>query len=190
MAAAVLRSARAVDQTLRALRQQERSFDAASEKAVQQIIPASDALSRHATELSEAAADLERRARKLEDRKAVLARRTTIKEAALITETLESLAVDMTRLLDAQGAEALWEKYYRGDRGIFARRLLRQRDIAGMRRKYERDREFRDFVNRYREAYEEMMDDIGAIEHGSVLEPALATSDVGKLYTLLKEAFG
>src|SRR3546814_14504876 len=54
-----------------------------------------------------------------------------LKTAAFITGHLNSMASDITRLLNRDLSEDLWRRYYKGERGLFTRKLIDQRDQIG-----------------------------------------------------------
>ena len=99
----------------------------------------------------------------------------------------------MSRLLqDGIPADA-WAKYRAGDRGFFARRLLKIRDDGALpilRAKYQQDGEFRAHVDRFVRQFEKLEEKALEIDSEKLLHQALVTADVGKLYILLAEAIG
>src|SRR3546814_4976321 len=56
------------------------------------------------------------------------------------------MAIDITRLLNRDLSEDLWRRYYKGERGLFTRKLIDQRDLDKIRGKYQENGEFRDFT--------------------------------------------
>ena len=79
-------------------------------------------------------------------------------------ELLDSISVDIARMIDHDAAMELWERYKRGERNVFTRRLYTlqgQQTFEEIRRKYRRDPEFRDTVNRYIEEFERLLDQVG-----------------------------
>ena len=47
-----------------------------------------------------------------------------LRRAAFISERLQSLAVDMTRLMEATITEDDWRRFNKGEKGVFVRKLL------------------------------------------------------------------
>lgn len=113
------------------------------------------------------------------------------RRAALITEALNSNAIDIARALDADVSDTDWAAYLRGDRGIFTRRAIRllgkgeARDIHGL---YEADPDFREHVARYIHDFEAMLRQLLATRDGNALSVTLLSSDMGKLYVALAQA--
>src|SRR5262249_4685108 len=67
-------------------------------------------------------------------------------------ESLDSLAVDIARMIAHDAAAELWDRYKRGERNVFTRKLYTmqgQRAFEEIRRKYRSDREFMQTVDRY-----------------------------------------
>lgn len=108
-------------------------------------------------------------------------------------ESLDALSIDIARLVDHDSSVELWERYKRGERGAFTRRLYTpqgQKTFEDIRRKYRRSSEFRDTVDRYIEEFERLLDQVARDDRGQVLTRTYLTSDTGKVYTLLAHASG
>ena len=112
---------------------------------------------------------------------------------ARIPNSLESLAVDVARMIDHEAAADLWERYKRGERGIFTRRLYTaqgQKAFDEIRRKYRADPEFRQTVEQYIHEFERLLDDVSRGDRGTAVARNYLTSDTGKVYTMLAHAAG
>ena len=108
-------------------------------------------------------------------------------------DSLDSLAVDVARMIDHEAATDLWERYKRGERGVFSRRLYTaqgQKAFDEIRRKYRADPEFRQTVEQYIHEFERLLDDVSRGDRGSALVRNYLTSDTGKVYTMLAHAAG
>lgn len=110
---------------------------------------------------------------------------------ALITESLNSNAIDLSKALDTEVTDTAWASYLRGDRGIFTRRAVRlidnteARDIAEI---YDEDPDFRENVSRYIHDFEAMLRSMLSTRDGNALGVTLLSSDMGKLYVALAQA--
>src|SRR5690606_12113397 len=82
-----------------------------------------------------------------------------------VVESLNSLSVDIARAIDHEAAVELWNRYRRGERDVFTRRLYTlkgQQTFDDIRRKYQAEAEFRAAVDRYCEDFEKRLkDEIG-----------------------------
>jgi len=110
---------------------------------------------------------------------------------AIITDTLQSKAVDITRALDSEVADTAWAAYLRGDRGIFSRRAVRLLDAGDARHVlhlYETDGAFQAHVNRYIHDFEAMLRHLLSTRDGHAISVTLLSSDMGKLYVALAQA--
>ncbi|NOW44640.1 hypothetical protein FHW96_000782 [Novosphingobium sp. SG751A] len=110
---------------------------------------------------------------------------------AIITDTLQSKAVDITRALDSEVADTAWAAYLRGDRGIFTRRAVRLLDTGDARHVlslYESDGAFQAHVNRYIHDFEAMLRHLLSTRDGHAISVTLLSSDMGKLYVALAQA--
>ena len=113
-----------------------------------------------------------------------------LRTAAFVTESLNDISIDLARVLDRDLTEDLWRRYYKGERGLFARRLLDKRDVAAIRRNYESDPEFKRFVDKYLKGFGDLLAQARSAEHEELLSSAFISSDIGKVYLLLRESVG
>ncbi len=110
---------------------------------------------------------------------------------ALLTESLNSNAIDIAKALSTEVTDTAWASYLKGDRGIFTRRAVRLldntevRDIADI---YDGDLEFRENVSRYIHDFEAMLRSMLSTRDGNALGVTILSSDMGKLYVILAQA--
>lgn len=110
---------------------------------------------------------------------------------ALITDSLNSNAIDITAALSNDVTDTAWNAYLKGDRGIFTRRAVRllstgeAKDIADL---YQRDDAFQSNVNRYIHDFEAMLRSMLSTRDGNALGVTILGSDMGKLYVVLAQA--
>ncbi|MGQ7829172.1 ATPase [Altererythrobacter sp. Z27] len=110
---------------------------------------------------------------------------------ALITENLNSNAIDIAKALSADVTDTAWASYLKGDRGIFTRRAVRLVDNSEAREimeLYESDQAFREHVSRYIHDFESMLRSVLSTRDGNALGVTLLSSDMGKLYVALAQA--
>jgi hypothetical protein len=108
-------------------------------------------------------------------------------------ESLDSLSVDIARMIDHDAAAELWERYNRGERNVFTRRLYTmqgQKAFDEVRRRYKSDREFRQTVDRYIGEFERLLNEVARDDRGQVVARTYLTSETGKVYTMLAHAAG
>lgn len=113
------------------------------------------------------------------------------RRVALLTESLNSTAIDVTKLLSNEVTDTEWAAYLKGDRGIFTRRAVRLLDAGEVREilaEYDNNSEFREHVNRYIHDFETMLRGVLATRDGSAISVTLLSSDIGKLYVALAQA--
>ena len=110
---------------------------------------------------------------------------------ALVTESLNSHAIDITGALSSEVTDTAWAAYLKGDRGIFTRRAVKLLD-SGQAREisvlYQRDDDFRSHVNRYIHDFESMLATLLATPDGNALSVTMLGSDIGKLYVAMAQA--
>ena len=113
------------------------------------------------------------------------------RRVALITESLNSNAIDIAKALSTEVTDTAWNSYLRGDRGIFTRRAVRlldngqSREVAEI---YEEDPDFREHVSRYIHDFEAMLRTMLSTRDGHALGVTLLSSDMGKLYVALAQS--
>jgi hypothetical protein len=108
-------------------------------------------------------------------------------------ESLDSLSVDIARMIDHDAAIDLWDRYKRGERNVFTRRLYTlqgQQAFEEIRKKYRSDRDFKQTVDRYLGEFERLLDDVSRDDRGQMVARTYLTSDTGKVYTMLAHAAG
>jgi hypothetical protein len=108
-------------------------------------------------------------------------------------ESLDSLSVDIARMIDHDAAADLWDRYKRGERNVFTRRLYTlqgQQAFDDIRKKYRADREFKQTVDRYITEFERLLDEVSRDDRGQVVARTYLTSETGKVYTMLAHAAG
>jgi DNA-binding ferritin-like protein len=116
-----------------------------------------------------------------------------LRAAAVMVEELNSLAMDISKLLESDVPADVWKDYHKGDRSIFARRLFRAKDsylVPAIDQRYKDDDRFRDMVERYLGRFEELLAQAQEADPESVLNAAFITADVGKLYLVLSRSIG
>jgi hypothetical protein len=106
---------------------------------------------------------------------------------------LESLSVDIARMIDHDATADLWERYQRGERGFSSQRLYTaqgQKAFEEIRNKYRTDPEFRQTVEHYIHEFERLLDEVSRGDRGPAVARNYLTSDTGKVYTMLAHAAG
>ena len=108
-------------------------------------------------------------------------------------ESLDSLSVDITRMIDHAAAIELWDRYRRGERNVFTRKLYTlqgQEAYDDIRRRYRRDAEFKRTVDTYVDQFERLLAEVAGDDRESLVARTYLTSDTGKVYTMLAHAAG
>jgi hypothetical protein len=160
-------------------------------RAVEAARTASERLTRQMLKIGETAAAVEARideARKDREEKDA---ESFSRRVALLIESLNSTAIDVTKILSNEVTDSAWAAYLKGDRGVFTRRAVRLLDNSEARaiiQHYEAEPEFREQVNRYIHDFEAMLRRILADRDSSALGVTILSSDMGKLYVALAQA--
>jgi len=129
----------------------------------------------------------------LQGRKAEAGIQDFVNQASFISESLQSIAVDMSRVMKTQINEDDWRRFNKGEQGIFVRKMLGFREkakLVSIRDKYQVDGEFRDYVTRYFSEFEVLLDESKKRDQEGLLKSIFLSSDVGKVYMLLGPCLG
>jgi hypothetical protein len=108
-------------------------------------------------------------------------------------DSLDSLAVDIARMIDHDAAAELWDRYNRGESNVFSRKLYTaqgQKAFEEIRRKYRGDRDFMRTVDRYISEFERLLEEVSRDDRGQAVARTYLTSETGKVYTMLAHAAG
>ena len=166
-------------------------LEAASVKAASASREAAMQLRDQLAKVDDLAGNLERRVAHARSRAEEQVDHDFARRVALITESLNSNAIDIARALDSDVTDTAWAAYLKGDRGIFTRRAVRLLDAPeakAVAQLYETEREFRDHVSRYIHDFEAMLRQLLSTRDGHALGVTLLSSDMGKLYVALAQA--
>ena len=159
----------------------------ASEVSRETTIQLRDQLAR----VDELAGNLERRVAHARERAEERIENDFSRRVALITESLNSHAIDISRNLGSDVSDIAWSAYLKGDRGIFTRRavtLLQAGESKAVMQAYEADPDLQAHVNRYIHDFEAMLRQVLSTRDGDALGVTLLSSDMGKLYVALAQA--
>jgi hypothetical protein len=167
------------------------SIAQAADAATQAAQKATDRLMRQMITITETTAALEARVADTREDVERADHSNFARRVALIVESLNSTAIDVTKILSNEVTDTAWAAYLRGDRGVFTRRAVKLLDGGEVReiaKHYDEEPEFRDHVNRYIHDFEAMLRHVLASRDGTPLSVTLLSSDAGKLYVALAQA--
>lgn len=127
----------------------------------------------------------------IETRLDVRARDTLSARSTRLIEMLNAASVDVARLLAIDASEKAWVRYLKGDRSIFARRIVRLIDrptTAKIARHFVHDEAFHAEASHYLELFERLSKRLLADPDGDALLATVVSSDIGKLYVAIARA--
>ena len=116
---------------------------------------------------------------------------STTRAPAAQPDTFGQLSTNISDAIDHDAALDAWDRYRRGERKVFTRRLYSlqgQQTFDDIRRKYSRDSEFRAAVDRYIEDFERLLRDVSRRDTDNTMTQNYLASTTGKVYTLLAHA--
>lgn len=166
-------------------------IDTATARTVAATNAATDQLLQRIDEVGKTSAAIEKRVTEAQSSIEKNDRDTLTRRVALLTESLNSNAIDVAKILSNDVSDVAWDAYLKGDRGVFTRRAVRlisNSESKEILRHYEEDIEFRTHVNRYIHDFESILRNLLGTRDGSALSVTLLSSDMGKLYVALAQA--
>lgn len=186
------RAAEALDAALKSeIDAQLSAIEAAADRAVTAANGAADKLMRQLITIMDTSAQVEQRIAEAESAIAATDRDTLAKQVVVLTDSLKSSAIDITKILSTEVSDAAWDAYLKGDRGVFSRRAIKLIDNSEAKeilRRYQDDAAFQRHVNQYIHDFEAMLRALMGTRDGSAMSVILLSSDVGKLYVALAQA--
>ena len=143
---------------------------------------------RQSNSLFKATQDAVAQADKIRESDSRVQREGFMNSAKFVLESLHSLSVDLTRMMEGDIKEKVWKIYQKGDVAAFTRHLLEMKDqlpMDKMQAKYSDDNEFRTYMNRFMRQFEEVYEQALDNDHGDILVNIFSSSDIGALYGIL-----
>jgi hypothetical protein len=108
-------------------------------------------------------------------------------------ESLDALSVDIARMIDHDAASDLWDRYNRGERNVFNRKLYTPQGLKAfdeIRTRYRNERDFKATADRYMKEFERLLEEVSRDDRGQAVVRTYLMSETGKVYTLLAHAAG
>lgn len=178
-----------------ALDAQVASMNSAVQEAIERNVELTEAASRlvvkQLVELGEMTTSLEGRIADSKNSFESVHDDSLARRMVLLTESLNSTAIDVGKILSNEITDTAWASYLKGDRGVFTRRAVRLLDSGEAKiiaNHYGDDSEFREHVNRYVHDFESIMRLLLSTRDGNAIGVTLLSSDIGKLYVALAQA--
>ena len=162
-------------------------------KAARVVEEAASSYVRQSNSLFKATQDAADHAEKIRQNDWRVQRDSFMGSAKFVLESLHSLSVDLTRMMEGGVQEKIWKAYQKGDLAVFTERLMEKKDqipLEKMREKYASDNEFRTYVGRFIRQFEEMYEQAHANDQGALLSATFASSAIGGLYGVLCDIAG
>jgi hypothetical protein len=174
------------------VRAQIAEIEAATTRAAAATQAATERLSTRLLGLTQTVATVEARIDEV-DAKFDMRGQTDLSErASALIEQMSQASIDISKRLSLDVGDDAWAAYLKGDRNIFARRAvtLLDRDASrAIARLFTHDPSFRDAATHYIGMFETMLKRVVTDREGKALAVTLVSSDIGKLYVALAQAF-
>ncbi|MCK5040656.1 MAG: hypothetical protein KAR62_00110 [Sphingomonadales bacterium] len=114
-----------------------------------------------------------------------------IHTSSLLIESLGSTSVDISRLLEVEIDDGAWKKYLQGDKGIFARKTMKMggnKMRKAVAKRFKQDNEFQTIAEKFIRDFDSLIERSSGEAHANAFNVTLMSSDMGKLFALLKSA--
>ena len=162
-----------------------------AEAAVTAANLASEKLLTRMLSIAEASASMTKSVAEAQEQHQSIEQEAVSRDVAMLVQQLNSIAIDVAKLLSHDVPDGAWKAYLHGDHGAFTRtavRLLRKEEATHIARLYDEDGAFRGYVNRYIHDFEALLRRLLASRDGGALAVTTISSDMGKLYVGLAQA--
>jgi hypothetical protein len=106
---------------------------------------------------------------------------------------LETISLDISRMIDADAAADAWDRYRRGEVEAFSQNVYTargQQTYEEIRRRYRSDSEFHKTVDRYVKEFERLLSEVNRDDRDDTITRSYLASETGRVYTLLAHAAG
>ena len=110
---------------------------------------------------------------------------------SLVSEGLQSISIDLNRIMDTRITDEDWTRYSKGDNSVFLRKILGMRSktqLAKINKLYRTDTDFREYTMRYMSQFDELIASARRSGQEGVIGVGFMTSDAGKVYMVLQAA--
>lgn len=114
-----------------------------------------------------------------------------IHTSSLLIESLGATSVDIARLLEVEIADSTWKKYLEGDKSIFARKTIKMGDgkvKKTIANRFKEDNEFKNICLKFIRDFDSLLERSSGEAHANAFNVTLMSSDMGKMFALLKSA--
>lgn len=162
-----------------------------AEAAVTAANRASEKLLTQMLTIAEASANMEMRLAETEGKQEAREEGEFARTVSQLVEALNSIAIDVVKILSYDVPDTAWAAYLRGDRGAFTRAAVQLLDAGQAQHVatfYDRDPAFRNHVNSYIHDFEAMLRRVLSSRDGGPLGVTMLSSDMGKLYVTVAQA--
>ncbi len=178
----------------RSLRERATTLGNLSDQVAGKAETVGKALQNQTTDMTRVSEEASRLLEALEEVSAKTAIDDFLHRATFISERLQSIAVDIGRIMEIPVSDDDWRRFNKGERGIFVRKMLGFREktkLAALNLKYQEDPELREFIDRYVAEFEGLLSAAkNQRDREGMLTSTFLSADMGKLYMILARALG
>ena len=107
-----------------------------------------------------------------------------------IIEKLNELSIDISNILTPDVSQDLWNQYNAGNRSVFTKyltKILSKQKIDNLKKEVQTNKTLASYVISFINQYSDILEKAKHTEKREILLPTLTSTEIGKLYLLLKE---
>ncbi len=113
-------------------------------------------------------------------------------KAGVILENLQTVSVDIARLLTPSIKEEIWTKYYDGQKDIFVKylaKILTPEKVDKIKAMVLKNETLKDYIVTFVKSFDEVLKSAKQSEHKDVLTVTYMQTDLAQIYLILKQVF-
>ncbi|MDE6224248.1 MAG: hypothetical protein K2M23_02105, partial [Alphaproteobacteria bacterium] len=113
-----------------------------------------------------------------------------LNDAGYIIEKLNSIAIDLTKILSPEVSSELWNKYNAGYKSVFSKYLnhiLNKKQIANLKELLDTNKDFKEYAENYVKEFDNLILKASTTDKRELLLATITSTDIGKAYMVLKE---
>jgi methyl-accepting chemotaxis protein len=113
-----------------------------------------------------------------------------LNHASFLIERLESLSIDLARVLAPDAVRDLWNRHLAGNKVAFAKHLndmLSKRQVSAIREQFANNPAFAEAAKKFVAEFDSMVLKIRVTDKSEVMLATLTSTDMGRAYIVLKE---
>ncbi|MDR1691269.1 MAG: hypothetical protein LBR35_00300 [Rickettsiales bacterium] len=175
--------------------QSQRTVEELSEQAkgfLEAGVQFEDIVSNQIQKLEKATSSAQIKIKEFKDNETTISSSLFAQKAGVIIENLQTVSVDIARILNPSIKEEIWTKYYDGQKDIFAKylsKMLTPEKVEKLRIMVAKNETLRDYVVSFVNSFDEVLKSAGKSDQKDILIATYMQTDFAQIYLILKQVF-